>query len=295
MKSLVSFIVPVFKHTYFLNDSLSSIMNQTYKNIEIIVVNDGSPEKNKIEKIIKKFRKKSNIKLINLRANKGVSYALNKGIRNSKGTYVSWLSHDDYLHNNKIKKQLNTLENSKKKICFSNFIQVDRFKRKIKSIEISKNLFKPKYSILFRDNFNLCTALIKKSIFKKIGFFHTTKIHTQDYNMMFRIFEVYKPIILSEFLFYSRKHNNQNSKLFEDEAKLEKQDLYLSKFKQIQFIFFKSNIFKKVYITYFLRNKDLKKITQKLFKLIKSQNIILYIVLRTVILLNEILLYFKNK
>ena len=43
MKNLVSIIIPVFKNSYFLNDSLSSAINQTYKNIEIIVVNDGSP------------------------------------------------------------------------------------------------------------------------------------------------------------------------------------------------------------------------------------------------------------
>ena len=105
MKNLVSIIIPVFKNSYFLNDSLSSAINQTYKNIEIIVVNDGSPEKERIHKIVKKFKKKSNIRLINLRNNKGVGYALNMGIKNSKGTYISWLSHDDYLHNAKNQKK----------------------------------------------------------------------------------------------------------------------------------------------------------------------------------------------
>lgn len=295
MKNLVSIIVPVFKNSYFLNDSLKSIIDQTYKNIEIIIVNDGSPEKRKIEKIVRKFKKKSKIKLIRLNSNKGVSYALNKGIKNSKGTYISWLSHDDYLHNNKIKKQLYILKKLKRKICFSNFIQVDQSKKKIKSIEISKNLFQPKYSILFRDNFNFCTALMKKSIFKKVGFFDIKKIHSQDYNMMFRIFKYYKPIILREFLFFSRKHNNQHSKIFSEEANLEKQDLYLSKFKEIKLIFLRSNIFKKIYIIFFLRDKDLKKINQKLIELIKTQNIILNIILRTVVLLNETLLYIKSR
>ena len=253
MKNLVSIIIPVFKNSYFLNDSLSSAINQTYKNIEIIVVNDGSPEKERIHKIVKKFKKKSNIRLINLRNNKGVGYALNMGIKNSKGTYISWLSHDDYLHNAKIKKQIFALKKSKKEICFSNFIQVDHFKNKIKTIKISKNLFEPKHSILFRDNFNFCSALLRKNIFKKVGYFDVKKRHTQDYNMMFRIFNIYKPIILGEFLFFSRTHIKQNSKLFREEAVLEKEALYLSKFKEMKFIFLKSNLFKKIYITFFFK------------------------------------------
>lgn len=295
MKNLVSIIIPVFKNSYFLNDSLSSAINQTYKNIEIIVVNDGSPEKERIHKIVKKFKKKSNIRLINLRNNKGVGYALNMGIKNSNGTYISWLSHDDYLHNAKIKKQIFALKKSKKEICFSNFIQVDHFKNKIKTIKISKNLFEPKHSILFRDNFNFCSALLRKNIFKKVGYFDVKKKHTQDYNMMFRIFNIYKPIILSEFLFFSRTHVKQNSKLFREEAVLEKEALYLSKFKEMKFIFLKSNLFKKIYITFFLRDKDLKKITYNLIKLIKTQTGILYVILRTVILLNEILLFIKRR
>ena len=295
MKNLVSIIIPVFKNSYFLNDSLSSAINQTYKNIEIIVVNDGSPEKERIHKIVKKFKKKSNIRLINLRNNKGVGYALNMGIKNSNGTYISWLSHDDYLHNAKIKKQIFALKKSKKEICFSNFIQVDHFKNKIKTIKISKNLFEPKHSILVRDNFNFCSALLRKNIFKKVGYFDVKKKHTQDYNMMFRIFNIYKPIILSEFLFFSRTHVKQNSKLFREEAVLEKEAMYLSKFKEMKFIFLKSNLFKKIYITFFLRDKDLKKITYNLIKLIKAQTGILYLILRTVILLNEILLFIKRR
>ncbi len=294
-KNLVSIIVPVFKNSHFLNDSLRSILDQTYSNIEIIIVDDGSPEKNKIKKIFRKFKKRNKIKLIRLNSNQGVSCALNKGIKNSKGEYISWLSHDDFLHKKKIDKQLSVLKKTSKKICFSNFVQVDKSKNKIKHITISSNLFEPKYSILFRDNFNICTALIKKSIFKKVGYFDATKLHTQDYNMMFKIFRYYKPIILEDFLFFSRKHKNQNSKIFINEAKIEKEDLYLSKFKEIKKIFIKSNIFKKIYIIFFLRNKNLTRINQRLIELINVQNIILNIILKVVILLNAIYSYFKSR
>ena len=61
MKNLVSIIIPVFKNSYFLNDSLSSAINQTYKNIEIIVVNDGSPRKRKEYIKLSKSLKKNQI------------------------------------------------------------------------------------------------------------------------------------------------------------------------------------------------------------------------------------------
>ena len=111
-EKLISVLIPVYNNIRYLNDSLDSLNKQTYKKLQIIVINDGSNNKFGLKKIIKKFEKKfKNICFINLKKNRGVSSALNKGLKRAKGKYISWLSHDDYYHPNffhlQIKKEMN--------------------------------------------------------------------------------------------------------------------------------------------------------------------------------------------
>ena len=288
MKQLVSVVIPIYKNVNFLKDSLGSVINQDYKNLEIIVVNDGSPDKSKIINIINKNFKKNKIKLINLKKNRGVSYALNVGIKKSTGNYFCWLSHDDFIHPQKISIQYQALRDTKKKICFSNFYQVNEQKKIIKKINITNNLFKPKDSILLRDNFNFCSALINKKVFKYVGNFDVKKKHTQDYDMLFKLLKRYDPIILNDYLLYSRKHNNQNSRIYNYEATMEKNNLYLSKFFYINKIFNNSNYIKKIYIIIFLRAKNLKKINCEIIKLINKEELLSNFILKFFLKLYEI-------
>ena len=126
MKKKVSIIIPVFKNIHFLKKSLSSAVNQTYKNTEIIIVNDGNKkdDKEEIYKIKNKFKKK--IIVINLKKNQGVSNALNEGIKKSTGNYLSWLSHDDYFHLKKIEMQVDYLEKNCAKICSCDFVEINK-------------------------------------------------------------------------------------------------------------------------------------------------------------------------
>jgi len=119
-KDLVSVIIPVYKNIHFLKDSLSSVINQTYSNIEIIVVDDGSNASQQILKICNKFKKK--IKIITIKRNKGVSTCLNKAIKISKGKYINWLSHDDLFCPTKIDEQVKSLKGSPDTISVTNFI-----------------------------------------------------------------------------------------------------------------------------------------------------------------------------
>ena len=170
MSKLISVIIPVFKNIHYLYDSLKSLKLQVYKNLEVIVVNDGSLEIKKIKKIINLFKKDLSLSLISYKKNNGVSFALNKGIRKSKGKYISWLSHDDYFHPKKIQKQIDLSNNNSNKIIFTGFYQVDKNKKIIKKKLYNKFLFDYKYHILFRDDLNLSTALFQKKILNEIGF-----------------------------------------------------------------------------------------------------------------------------
>ena len=295
MKILISVIIPVYKNSSMLKDSLNSLLEQTFKDFEIIVVNDGSPNIINLKKIINKFiKKKLNIKFINFKKNQGVSVALNTAIKKSKGKYISWLSHDDLYHKDKLEKQIKVLAKKSLNICFSNFFLINEDKKIIKKINIKSNFFEPRKIILFRDKYNFCSALINKKIFNKVGLFDIKKKHTQDYDLLFKIFKMFKPYIMNDYLLLSRIHYKQNSVTGRAEAEKEKEELYLSVFNEIKSIYFNSNLVKKIYIMFFLKLKNLKKINFKLFELIKKENFINKIILITVLKVSGSYLFFKK-
>ena len=83
---LISIIIPVYNGENYIKDSINSALNQTYKNIEIIVVDDGSIDNT--SNIVKTF---SNKVIYLYKDNGGVSSALNLGIKKSSGKYISWI------------------------------------------------------------------------------------------------------------------------------------------------------------------------------------------------------------
>jgi len=112
MKSgLVSVIVPNLNYGGTIQKCLNSILNQTYKNVEILIADGGSRDSsiNIIESYVKQY---SNIKIVS-RSDDGQSNAINKGIESSEGTYITWLNSDDYLAPNALKIAVSKLEENK--------------------------------------------------------------------------------------------------------------------------------------------------------------------------------------
>lgn len=106
MKPLVSIIIPLYNAENYISETIASAQNQSYKNIKIIVVDDGSDD-NSIKKV-QKFKEK-NITLTS-QQNKGASTARNHGLYLAQGDYIQYLDADDILHTQKIEYQLNTIE-----------------------------------------------------------------------------------------------------------------------------------------------------------------------------------------
>ena len=103
---LVSIVVPVYNGTNYVRQAIDSALAQTYSNIEIIVVNDGSTDDGETERVVRAYGDK--VRYFN-KSNGGVSSALNLGIHEMKGEYFSWLSHDDEYYPQKIEQQMNLL------------------------------------------------------------------------------------------------------------------------------------------------------------------------------------------
>lgn len=120
-KPLISVIVPVYNVQKFLHKCLNSIANQTLKNIEVIIVNDGSTDfsKNIIDEYVSKH---DNFKVIN-KMNEGVPAARNLGIKESNGKYIVFIDSDDYVDKDFLKYLYYTAEKNKSDIACCNYYQ----------------------------------------------------------------------------------------------------------------------------------------------------------------------------
>ena len=119
--NLVSIVIPVYNSEKFLIECLESILNQTYKDIEIIVVNDGSTDNS--EKILQKYSDK--ITIIS-QENQGLASALNAGIKTLKGCWLKWFSPDDVMYPKTIETLVHMAETQQDNtIIYSNWELID--------------------------------------------------------------------------------------------------------------------------------------------------------------------------
>ena len=120
---LISVIVPIYNVQSYLKQCVESLINQTYKNIEIILVNDGSTDKSgEIAKQLKNIDDR--IKLID-KKNEGLGYARNSGLNIAKGNYVIFIDSDDYVAREMIEDLYDELKKNNSDTCLGGFKQVD--------------------------------------------------------------------------------------------------------------------------------------------------------------------------
>lgn len=121
MKNLVSVIVPVYNSSTYVEECLNSIINQTYNNIEIIVINDGSTDNS--EEIIKEIQKNSSKIIYMKQANKGAGETRNTGIGEAKGDYIVFIDSDDKIKEDYIETLVNKIENENLDVVYSGVMQ----------------------------------------------------------------------------------------------------------------------------------------------------------------------------
>lgn len=123
MNDLISIIVPIYNVEFYLEKCLDSIINQTYREIEIILINDGSSDDSKA--ICEKYESIDNrIRLINS-VNKGVSSARNTGLEVSNGKYILFIDPDDWMEENMIEKLYTNLVKTNSDISVCNYYEVN--------------------------------------------------------------------------------------------------------------------------------------------------------------------------
>lgn len=116
----ITLILPIFNGEKYISRCIDSVLNQTYKNFELIIINDGSTDKSL--NIIKKYAKKDNrIKIIN-KKNEGVSIARNIGIENSTGDFITFIDADDYLEIEALETMINLASKYKVEIVRTSYV-----------------------------------------------------------------------------------------------------------------------------------------------------------------------------
>lgn len=198
---LVSVVVAVYNAEVFLRDTIESVLNQNYNNIELILVDDCSTDNSR--EIIKEYqRRDSRVKSFFNDRNYNVCYTENAGINSSHGKYICTVGHDDVLENDKISKQVLYMENHPEcLVCFSHVNIIDDFGERIDTKAVPESVG---YLNLFnRSNINrethirnmilegndLCapSACIRSSVFNSVEQNNMAFLQLQDYDLWLRI------------------------------------------------------------------------------------------------------------
>lgn len=201
---LVSVIIPCYNQGEYIEECIESVENQTYKNIEIIVVNDGSTD-NYTNKILDKIYKEKRINLIII-DNNGVSNARNVGIQNSKGTYILPLDGDDKIHSEYIEKCVDILTANKADIvyCICRLFG-----------EKNKVLYVKDFSvdIMLHQNVVFCSAMFKRRDFDESnGYKNNMKYGFEDWDFWLSMIEKNKKFYrINEILFFYRIKSKSRS------------------------------------------------------------------------------------
>ncbi|MBN1166546.1 MAG: glycosyltransferase [Methanospirillaceae archaeon] len=216
----VSVVIPVYNGSDYLREAIDSVLNQTYQNYEIIVVDDGSTDDT--WEIILSYNEK--IKGIH-KDNGGVASALNAGINVMSGDFFAWLSHDDIWDPDKLSKQVAFhKENPDIPASYTDFSHIDTSGRFIQFFKV------PWYprevalrKILGAAYINGSSIFIHKNCFEMIGNFDENLKYTQDTHMWLRILRTYEIGHIPFNIVTNRIHEKQGSRniqLCTDEAKI---------------------------------------------------------------------------
>ena len=211
-EKLISVIIPVYGVEKYIHQCLDSIITQSYKNLEIIVINDGTRDRS--AEIAKEYARKDNRIRVYDYENAGVSVARNRGLDLAKGDYISFVDSDDWLNSDFYKKLADALETNDADIAKCSIIETDTVTEKIICFQKSKakeadfDLYFDKVGILWTVVWN---ALYKREIVMDVRY--PAGVNFEDnYGSGMYIFKAKKVIELKDALYYYRYNTSGISK-----------------------------------------------------------------------------------
>ena len=208
----VSIVLPTHNGTRYLRQSIDSCLNQTHKNIELIIVDDGSMDET--SDTIKSYQD-GRIKCIRHEKNRGLPLALNTGFAMATGEYLTWTSDDNCYAEVAIESMLALLRTNKKiDFVYSNYYVMNGDGAVLQSVSVgpSKNL--KEYNCI-----GPC-FLYRRKIYEVIGEYNPNAFLAEDYEYWIRVFKKFEMEKLDEFIYYHRLHPQSLTGQYADEARL---------------------------------------------------------------------------
>jgi glycosyltransferase involved in cell wall biosynthesis len=192
-KTPISVIIPTFDRPNFLMNALDCLLNQSFKDFEVIVINNGELE---ISDLVEKYKGKIDIRLYESDTKGNVSHAKNIGLKNSLGKYIAYLDDDDWYHNDHLEILYSQLENTDCLFVYSDAL-VELQDR------INDNYITVKKFVEYSKNFNRNLLLIKDYIFtpcvmhhrrciEVVGYFDEQLSTDEDMDMWIRMSRIYE-------------------------------------------------------------------------------------------------------
>jgi glycosyltransferase involved in cell wall biosynthesis len=202
---LISVIIPVYNCEKWVKDSIQSVINQIYKNFEIIIINDGSTDNT--SKVLEGYKGDNRISVYEIQ-NTGPSRARNLGVSKAKGDYIAFLDADDLWDEYKLEKQIEYFRlHPDCNLLITNVKQITHNEEIIKLQYKSLPREKEEQLICFfqgKITMNTPTILMNKSVFHEIGGFKSELVHREDHFFLMQVANKYRIHLLREHLVYRR-------------------------------------------------------------------------------------------
>ncbi|WP_167505931.1 glycosyltransferase family 2 protein [Desulfosediminicola flagellatus] len=222
---LISIVIPVYQGEVFISETLNSLINQTYENIEIVVVDDCSTDNSCL--IVNTFQTKDKrVKLERLQNNSGVHHARIHGVKKAHGDFLGFVDADDWLHPQAIEKMISALMsiNGDIVICGVQFCSEDsipgKFKVRFQKDDIIEKSILSKFSNLRFGTGSLCNKLYRRQIIEPYitNDFSEDVVINEDYLVNFGAFKTASRICLLKDMLYFYRQHNKSATASEDRA-----------------------------------------------------------------------------
>jgi len=202
-KKKVSLILPTYNRSEFLPTAIESCISQSYAELELIIVDDGSTDSTR--EVIKEYLYDERISYY-WKPNGGLPAALNFGLDRVTGDYITWTSDDNFFKENAIEKLVNVLnEVATPAFVYSNMSYINEAGNEISFMDSNCQ------NRIYMHNYIGASFLYDYKVFKEVGYYDQTLKLVEDYDYWIRIYENFPMIHLNENLYSYRIHKNSLS------------------------------------------------------------------------------------